>query len=221
MMTGCERWPAGGVTIQPKHIIDYSAPIEHRVRIEPAKLLRAALTLAVLPIIFGTIVIALWLPTRWGILVGAGLWVVLFGLIFFLIGIATLFCYIAACRHGAVPWVRPALLTALLLLANVPIAAGYIELAALWKVNFVNRSAVTINSLIIADPMGSRWQLGPIPPGGRMSRWFLPDGEGAITFSASQPGSGVNGTVEGYITSGMPGGAKTITINADGSYTSK
>jgi hypothetical protein len=203
--------------------IDYSTPATGGRRIEPARLLRVALACALAPMALGTVVIVLWLATSWGILAILGLGVLLVGFILFFIGLASLIWYARSCHAARLPWVRATLRATLLLLLNFPLAFAYIRLGQMWTIHFVNAGTTTIGGLVISDPVGRRWQVGPIAPGSRATRRIFPQGEGAITFSSTAPAgdAGVSGVVSGYYTPGLVGEHRSVTINADGSSISR
>lgn len=203
--------------------ISYSTPARDARRIEPARLLRTALACALAPMALGTIVIVLWLATSWDILAILGLGVLLVGFVLFFIGIASLIWYARSCHAARLPWLRTAVGTTLLLLLNFPLALGYIRLAQMWTIHFVNAGTAPIGNIVIADPMGRRWQVGSIAAGSRATRRIFPQGQGAITFSSTAPagGTSVSGQVAGYCTSGLLGEHRTVIINADGSSTSR
>ena len=206
--------PAGGA--RP---LAYSAPDARRGS-NPNRPLCIALGCGVVPAVLGTLIISLWLLTRHGSLPLFGFVVILLGLACTIAGAIFLVIYFneaAATRRRPVrSWLAPGLLAAGLLLGNFPLCAFYIWAAELYTVRVVNAGGATVSSFVVSDPAGQQWEMGPLRPRSRKTRLLNVNGEGAVVFSAIVNGTVATGDVDGYVTSGMTGYSRTLTVNPDG-----
>ena len=203
-------------TAQP---LGYSAPATQRGS-NPKRPLYIALGCGLLPAVVGTAVISLWLLTRHGSLPLFGLFTIFLGLACTLVGAVFLVIHFNEASAGRSrptrSWRVRGLLAGALLLGNFPLCAFYIWAAGLYTVRVVNAAGGNVSSFVVSDPAGQRWEMGPVAPGTRKTRLMDFNGEGAVTFSANVNGTVVTGDVDGYITSGMDGKTRTVTVNPDG-----
>ena len=144
-----------------------------------APLFKAAIWCGAVPLLAGSLVFWVWLPTRWDWLMIAGLWILAAGLVLFLMGNLCLRFHIRRQREmfpdQEVLWRRPYRLASVLLLANLPAAAIYagagIYLSSTYLVEVRNDSAKPVDAILLLGP-GVREEIGPIPSGGSSSSRF-------------------------------------------------
>ena len=204
-------------------VVDYASPGTSRQR---GGTLAIAFGCALLPMAAGLIVTVAWLLTQATTLEMIGFFVILVGVVMFFVGM--LCCLFETARglrsqRAWRTWLPRVALAAGLLLANFPLAAACVSVTTLSRVHATNNSAAVVTNLVVSDPAGNTWQLGPIAPGKSTWRMMWLDGEGAVTYTATTNlTSGAvtsSGTLDGYITGPGTGGTYRITINPDGSST--
>ena len=179
-----------------------------------------------LPALSGTLILAGWLFTRSGSFEVLGLLNIVLGLVAAVIGAAALITHFARSRgdpHHPTRRRRLLLgvLAAAILIGNFPLAGFYVWVADLYFVRVVNATPRPVTNFVVTDPRGRTWQFGPIPPGGSTRRGLNLKGEGAVVFSATANGRQVTGEIDGYITSSMESGSRTVTFHANGTITVK
>jgi hypothetical protein len=181
-----------------------------------------AFACGIIPAVLGTLIIGLWLSTRWMGLVAFGIANFFLGLLCTLIGGIALVVYlwraIASGRRPVRRWLVRGIVAGALLLGNFPLSGLCITLASLNRLDVVNATGANVSSFVVADPNGDKWEVGPIPAGGRRRRWIRAQGEGAVTFTANINGTSTPGVVQAYYTNGMGGRDWTVTLNPDGSH---
>ena len=199
--------------------LDYAKPDTRRGRGANTHL-RTALACGITPAVLGTAIISAWLLTPWRVLELFGVLNILLGLLCTLVGVPSLVVYLWDTWQTKQTRLRrrmtPGIIAGAVLLANFPLCAFYVWVSNLYTVRVVNATGATVNSFVVADPSGQTWELGPIPAGGRRSKMIDAEGEGAIGFSTKINGKVVPGVMEGYITGGMGGERRTVTLNPDG-----
>jgi hypothetical protein len=200
--------------------LNYAGPATRRA---PSlhKPLYAALVCGLAPAVLGTLIIAGWLVTQSHVFELLGLVNIFVGLSCTLVGGIALITHfwrsIATGRRPVRSWLGPGVVAAVILIGNFPLCGFYFWVSTLYSVRVVNATGATVSSFVVHDPAGQTWELGPIRPGGSSRRMLGLKGEGTVTFTATVGGSNVGGELEGYITSGMTNGRRTVTLNADGS----
>jgi hypothetical protein len=181
-----------------------------------------ALACGIIPAVLGTLIVGLWLATRWRYLIPFGFADVVLGLLCSLIGGIALVVYFwrafASARRPVRAWLVRGFVAGALLLGNFPLCGLCITLASMNRLEVVNASGANVSSFVVADPNGTKWEMGPIASGGRKRRLIRTQGEGAVTFTANINGTSTQGVVTGYMSSGMEGTDWTVTLNADGSH---
>jgi len=184
---------------------------------------RSAIVCALLPLIAGTSIFALWVPTRWEWLMAAGFVVLGLGLALFAVGTLALarYCWLALCAPELPPrfWGLAALAAALLVV-NFP-AAGLIvwkvdELHSRYTVVVRNDSGKPLEDVRVSGG-GCEEILGTIAAGDERRCSFLVRRDGHLEVRAAglapQP-------ISGYVTNGL-GGHTTATVHPDGSVTAE
>jgi hypothetical protein len=207
-------------------IIRYANPFETKQGASYRALLFLAFACSLLPMTAGLVTTMTFVVTRRVGLEALGFLVILIGVLLSVVGFFTTltFAYRAwrSDRQWR-EWAPHALLAMFLLFANYPLAAGCVMVTEWSRIRVVNASGATISSFKVVDPLGSSFELGPIPPGKSVSKFLSLKGEGEVKFDATFGPAGssqgvVTGTVAGYFTSGMTGVDRTVTANADGSF---
>jgi hypothetical protein len=199
--------------------LDYARPTLGVIRsIHPELALYVAMTCGLLPICSGTAAIVGWLTTRSGSFQVLGLLTILGGCVLFLFGGAALLAYAWRLwttfdRLPKGPAIAAAC-AAFILLANFPVCAWYLSLSERALIRVVNASNAHVRSIVVTDPRGRSWDLGPLAPGERTRRLLPLGGEGVVRFSAGVNGSVARGDVDPYISGNCPD--HTITINPTG-----
>jgi hypothetical protein len=182
---------------------------------------RAVLVCGALPLLLGSAIFLLWVPTRWSWLMPVGVLVLVCGLGLFVVGAIALLHY---CRLGLrapeLPrrfW-RSAALGAVLLLSNFP-AAGTIVYAASalysrYTVVVRNESRSPLEEVRVTGG-GCEALFESIPPGEEeeQSFWVQRDGSLVLHVAGMPPK-----TIMGYVTNSL-GGHTTATVHPDGSVT--
>ncbi len=185
--------------------------------------LRIAKVCALLPLISGILVLALWLATKWNWLQLAGLLVLMGGGFLFLVGVIALILYEIA--QPAKEWTEllswsPTTKWALILMLNWPAAFGCIIVAETisgrFQLEVHNESAEVIDEILIfgTGSVECHETLGPISGGGmdKMSFWL--NGEGSVQYRVKIGDALQEGTLIGYVSSG-PGEQVSMTIRSD------
>lgn len=177
---------------------------------------RAALALALLPLLLGALVFTAWVVTDWTPLVFCGLFVLWFGLVAtVVVAILLVQGHRHAARAGVAPSVRRrrTLGIALLMLANYPVAAGMMSVGQL----LIARWSVTLENAADTPWAGVelQWPGGPqlvevLAPGAQtdVSLWFLHDG--VLTLGWQEAAGREHRTVIDYATSGWGGRVELV-----------
>jgi len=186
---------------------------------------RQAYTLAFLcgagPLLAGTLIFLLWVLTRWEFLMGAGMLMILAGLLAFVVGGFALASFDRAARALGLPrgrrW-RAILLAGGLLFANFP-AAGGIVLAAVaidscYTVVVRNDSAQRLEAIRLVAPGVDR-DVGGLAPGESAREWLWFEADGELRLHATLDGADREVLVESYVSSGC-GGRATVTVRRGG-----
>lgn len=203
---------------------DRNRPRAHLLR--PHVALRVAFVCGVAPAALGTLIIVLWLATRYDGLLLAGFFNILLGLAGVCIGIVALVCYFRVSRESdgrpRRVWLRGALAGAVLVL-NFPLCLAYVRVydnvSNRFIVTVVNAASQPIDSFFVTDPSGGRLVFGNVQPGQMVTRHFRPRGDGEVAFRAVVAGATTDGVVSHYVTDGMSGGSATVVVNPGGSVT--
>jgi len=182
-------------------------PDEHQQR-RATWFFRAAIVLALLPMLLGVTIITLYWTTYWEPLVTAGLILLPVGFGMVLIGVSFLIVWRVIDRRVAKALNRPSntrtfRLTLLLLLANLLVAlvcvvAGW-RLTTQTMIEIVNDSGSPIDQCTIQLPNGTTWSQ-PIPAGGRIHKTTREVFEGATTMRLQQGPAQSEVTLVGYST---------------------
>ncbi|MFO0388710.1 MAG: hypothetical protein ACK502_03195 [Alphaproteobacteria bacterium] len=184
-----------------------------------ARYFKIAKHCALVPMVMGLTVFALWLVTRFDILMFAGVLVILLGVLLSFVGMVALFlAKIHAVRNNK-PYKRACLRHGLLLLINFPLALGIIACAdyllSRYVVNIVNHSPHNVEKLEFIDPAGNVDAIEKIPAGASIqtSHHFI--GESSIEYNMVLDSAASSGMLIGYVSGGM-GGSASMVIEADG-----
>ncbi len=173
-----------------------------------ARFLRAAVILAILPMVLGVAIVALYWATYWQPLVSAGLILLPVGFGMVLTGVSFLIIWGVITRRAAKIFNRPFdartfRRTLLLFMANFVIAATCVVagwmLVTQTMVEIVNDSGVPIDLCTIQLPNGTVWSQ-PIPAGGRFHKTTRERFEGATTMRLQQGAAKSEVTLVGYST---------------------
>lgn len=186
--------------------------------------LRIAKVCALLPLISGVLILALWLVTKLDWLQDAGFFVLFGGAFLFFVGAMALFLYEIAQpaeeRAKLLSW-GPTMKWALILMLNWPVAMGCIIVAELEKGRYQlevhNESAEVIDEVLIFG-LGSvecLEVLGPVSGGGvdKISYWL--NGEGSLQYRVKIRGVLHEGTLIGYVYDQLGGDKVIMTIHSD------
>jgi hypothetical protein len=201
--------------------LDYAPPGSRRER-RGMTSLRLAFTCGSVPALIGTLIVALWLLTHYGALTLLGLFNILLGLACTVVGGVALLVHFRPSNRNQFAstrqWLLGGAFAGAILLANFPLCAFYVWVANLYTVRVVNATGAQVTSFVVSDPAGHAWEFGPIPAGRQKTRMLDVEGEGALSFSATVNGKVETGIVDGYITNGVTGDGRTVTLNAGGSH---
>jgi hypothetical protein len=173
-----------------------------------------------LPIITGTLVFIAWWITRDPALGAVGVATIVWGLALFFVGCVSLVIYIRKAQIARFEnWRFKALVAGLILIANFPLAAGYIAVAiyldSVHTVSVENLSANTIDRVTFIDPRNSRYEFGSVAVDEHREEQFHFGGEGTVTYEVSSDGVVQSNVLIGYISAGM-GGCALLKIGMDG-----
>ncbi|MEP6671006.1 MAG: hypothetical protein ABJF10_17735 [Chthoniobacter sp.] len=186
------------------------------------KAYRVALLCGAIPLVVGVSIFLLWLLTRWGWLMTAGIFTLYGGVAFFLVGVVALgrFCWLAL-RTPGLPR-RPLWLStvgcAALLLSNFPVAGGIaataIRIETRYTVTVHNTSPQPLSGVRVFGG-GCEADFGAFAPGGVVRRSFWIEREGELKFQAGSGAATQATTIDGYVIPSV-GGHVTVTIKPDG-----
>lgn len=186
--------------------------------------LRIAKVCALLPLLSGCSILALWMMTGWDWLQLAGFLVLFGGAFLFFVGLMALFLYElelpAQQRNRLLSWC-PTTKWILVLLLNWPVALGCIIAAETEQgrngFEVRNESADTIDEVLIygEGSVDCYETLGPIPGGGVAEQSFWLGGEGSVSYRVRVAGVERVGTLIGYTCTGMSGEEVVMTIHRD------
>ena len=188
------------------HALNYSRP--GRLQSKPG-LYRTAIWCAAVPMVVGTVDFLLWLLVGGETLMAVGAFTILGGLGLFAVGAGSLIAYLwrelrAGLQSGKA-LAKRVTLAAVLLLANFPLAFGYMaaagEIMRTCVVVVANDSSRPVDSFTLSGPdfrRGGPVELGPIEPGGRATYKFKPDVDGGIRYDLQQGDRAVGGQVTDY-----------------------
>jgi hypothetical protein len=177
---------------------------------------RAALALALLPLLLGTLVFLAWLSTDWTPLVFVGLLVHNFGLV---ATVVVAILLVQGHRHAARAGVarsvrrRRTLGIALVMLANYPVAAGMMvvgeQLITRWSVTIENDAETPWSGVELQWP-GGQHLVEVLAPGAQtdVSLWILHDG--VVTLGWQEAAGREHRTVLDYVTPGWGGQVELV-----------
>jgi hypothetical protein len=184
--------------------------------------LQLAFACGLAPALLGTVIVALWLLTRYGGLGLLGFFNILLGLVCTVVGGVALLVHFQPSNRSEFAttrqWLWSGVFAGAILFANFPLCAFYVWVANLYTVRVVNATGAAVSSFVVTDPAGHGWEFGPIPAGGWKTRMLDVEGTGALSFTATVNGTVHTGVVDGYVTNGMTGQRRTVTLNAGGSH---
>jgi hypothetical protein len=173
--------------------------------------LKVALLCAAVPLVIGAADFVIWFVTGWNWPVYAGFLIVCGGLISVFVGVV---CLVGGWAFYGLK--RPTGFIAVLLLANLPVAAGivwcFLQLSSLYVVTVLNHDPAPLTSAAITDGR-KHMQMGDIKPGGRSAKGFrVSSGKGSVRFSGEQSARHLDLSVESYVTGGS-GGWKVVDVH--------
>ncbi len=173
------------------------------------------------PLLAGVSLLLLWLVTRWGWLVYAGIITLYACLAVLAVGIIALgwFCWLAfhfPAMPGRRSW-RSILLSAVLLVANIPMGIGVIAVfcavLTCYTVVVHNESQKSLGGARVQGG-GCDVSFGDIAPGASAKHSFWIQTDGRLEFAATVGGKHHEETIDGYVTGNM-GGRTVVTVNSD------
>jgi hypothetical protein len=146
------------------------------------------------------------------------LWNIGAGLAVVALGVVCLGIYCFRARSSQVQgWKRRALVAALLIAANFPVAGALVVSAEYLSRQYVvvveNRSPWPLKDLTFRSPL-ARHTFGTVPAGSTRKCIFHFAGEGAVTYVASLNGVEEKGILDGYIT--WSGGRARLQVSEAG-----
>ena len=189
--------------------------------------LRGAFQLAlfcwIFPLVAGVSIFVLWVITRWDWLMLAGGITLFGGTIFFLAGCCALFRYCVIARRTTPQssrriWTTAGLCGALLL-SNFVVAGGIIvAFEAILTCNTVRIHNASEKTATDAQLLGRGYRIfiGTIPPHTTVQRSVWVSQEGELTFHVQYDSQQQHAIVDGYVSPGIEGGHKTVTLQLDG-----
>lgn len=181
---------------------------------------RVSLICGLFPIITGTLVFIAWWVTRDSGLMAVGAATIVWGLALFLVGFISLVIYIRKAQIARFEnWRFKALVAGSILIANFPLAAGYIAVAiyldSVHTIFVDNVSAKNIDQVIFIDPRNSRYEFGSVAVDEHREEQFHFGGEGTVTYEVWSDGVVQSNVLIGYISAGIRGCAR-LEIGMDG-----
>jgi len=196
--------------------LEYAAPAVGWLR---ASLYPRVIFLGAAPLVAGFAIIALYWMTEWHVLMLAGFFTILAGVISVLAGGGILFLFwlrerrLERYSQGALR-VR-VLVASILLASNFPAAwacmmAG-VELDSRMTVTVLNQGTTRIDSFVLTAP-GFTKELGPIPAGGKAKCIVHVTRDGPMDFTSRAGTITSGGIVDGYVTDGI-GGRWDVTMD--------
>jgi len=187
------------------------------------KLYAASIIFGVAPLIFGIFVFALWYFTRADVLIMAGVFTIIGGLVSVLIAAICLIVYLwHQLRNGIAGKIllKRGVLTAIIIIANFPI--GYfcsnaaLNIITQYVLTIENKSTSVITGATIMAP-GISKQFESIKPNEKIVLKLNFKGDGILEFEVKQGATDFGGVIEPYVT-GSLGGATTLIFENDGQY---
>jgi hypothetical protein len=186
---------------------------------------RVVLVMGIAPTIFGTLVFAVWVITRNERLFPVGEQTINVGTVIVAIGGVLLVVFAVRewfAHYTRKRWIiRRLLWGGLVLLMNFPLAAAYIGitlyLMSFATVTVVNAGSKTVESFVVKGA-GVNVEMGPIRPGGSVTRQYRIGQDSAVTFLGRKGERKLTGVIDGYQQAGPTKGsyADIVTIDDDG-----
>lgn len=184
-----------------------------------------ALLCGLLPLLSGIAVFVTWLHTRSHWLMGAGLQVIGYGMVLFMLGLYCLYQYgkLAAARgqisRHRLGWQK--FFAGFVLFVNFPVAAAFavaaLDIESRYYITVINEAPLPMEECVVSG--GGVWiDLGRVEPGAIQRRSFHIQTDGELTCCGIYAGRRREALVEGYVTNGE-GGEKIIRIAPDGTVT--
>ncbi len=197
-------------------VLDYRTTTDSVSKPPSKAALYVALLAALIPMLLGTVDIALWLLTFSKAFEAFGIIIVIGGLIFFAIGSICLLIHLVTVLRRPKNLRRQLLmilLAAILLVANFPLAGFYMNLAERSHVRVINQTGMTIDAAVAVDPDGNKYDFGSIASGATASRRIRPRGEGAFNLLITSNGASEEVELDSYTSDGpMTGKRLTVTV---------
>ncbi|MFT5059321.1 MAG: hypothetical protein ACJAVJ_000849 [Planctomycetota bacterium] len=182
---------------------------------------RLSLVCAVLPLAAGLVIFTTWLATQWHWLMPAGIYTIYAGLVLVSVGALALARAWWLARQAKQPLGLSAVICAVLLLSNFPVAAGLtfaaFRIETAYTVVITNSSTDELRHVRVSGG-GCAESFGSIDPGEEAKRTFWIKSEGELQFLADGPTGAYQENIDGYVTSGF-GGKAFVTVNRDGTLT--
>lgn len=166
---------------------------------------KIAIACGLLPLVAGTITFVAWLMSYQYELMLVGYYVILGGLVCFLVGVITLCRYFHGARKAGDSHVRPTVIGAAILLLNFPVAFAYLAVVGGMETGILltikNDSSAPIRNFVLIDPRGKNYPVVDIKPHSTYSSCFDLRGEGGVKYSMSAGKISHEGYLIDYITS--------------------
>lgn len=179
---------------------------------------RLGLISALLPLVTGAVILVAWLVTRQNWLMMAGIYTIICGLILFSMGVVAIIVIARLAKKQGLPCKKKIILLTCLLLLNFPVAMGMthyaLNILSEYKVLIVNNSNESAD-IIFFDPAGKNYAVTDVSPHSKTQNIFHFEGEGPVSYHVKSKSFDRAGTLVGYNTPGVGGGA-VLTVQENG-----
>jgi hypothetical protein len=172
------------------------------------KIYNIALFCALFPLLIGTLDFCLWLITKSPLFEMLGMFIILGGLVLFILGFIFVFIYLIIAKKTYGKLQKTNLIKAgliiILLLINFPVSSLYVREATktISLIHVVNNSHYDIENLKIIE-RGKEYYIGTLKSGENLDKEIEFRSEGSVEYILNINNEERKGVITGYITTGI------------------